>query len=140
MADLELMDPESITADTPVTVYFGATESVVAGTYGNVTLVGPGVDAWPERPEPEEEPAPETAPDAVEPEASSAVEETASSAEAAPEREETAEAEAEISNAEPARNGETSGRGISGGAIAGIAAAVVVIGGGAAFAMRKKKK
>ena len=140
VADLELMDPESITADTPVTVYFGATESVVAGTYGNVTLVGPGVDAWPERPEPEEEPAPETAPDAVEPEASSAVEETASSAEAAPEREETAEAEAEISNAEPARNGETSGRGISGGAIAGIAAAVVVIGGGAAFAMRKKNK
>lgn len=46
---------ENITADEPVTITFDSTTTVVAGTYGNVTLVGPGVDEWPEIPEEEPE-------------------------------------------------------------------------------------
>ena len=57
VANLEIADVAGITADTPVTVTFDSTSSVVAGTYGNVTLEGPGVDQWPELP-PEETPEP----------------------------------------------------------------------------------
>ena len=56
VSNLEICDVANITADQPVTVTFDSTSSVVAGTYGNVTLEGPGVDEWPERPEPEPEP------------------------------------------------------------------------------------
>ena len=55
VANLEIADVAGITADHPVTVTFDSTTSVVAGTYGNVTLEGPGVDQWPELP-PEETP------------------------------------------------------------------------------------
>lgn len=55
VANLEICDVAGITADEPVTVTFDSTSSVVAGTYGNVTLEGPGVDEWPERPTPEPE-------------------------------------------------------------------------------------
>ena len=48
VADLEIYNVENITADEPVTVTFSSTSTVVAGTYGNVTLEGPGVDEWPE--------------------------------------------------------------------------------------------
>ena len=60
VANLEIYNVEGITADEPVTVYFDSTSTVVAGTYGNVTLEGPGVDEWPEIPE--EEPVVEEAP------------------------------------------------------------------------------
>ena len=59
VSDLEIYNVENITADEPVTVYFTSTETVVAGTYGNVTLEGPGVDEWPELVEEEPEPEPE---------------------------------------------------------------------------------
>ena len=122
VTDLELMSPESITADHPVTVYFGDTSTVVAGTYGNVTLEGPGVDQWPERPEPEE--APEETPEISETPAS------------APEPEPEIPEEPQAVEEEPAEES----RGVSGGAIAGIAAAVLVIGGGTAAAVAKRKK
>ena len=59
VANLEIYNVENITADEPVTITFDSTTTVVAGTYGNVTLEGPGVDQWPE--------IPEEAPEAVEP-------------------------------------------------------------------------
>lgn len=55
VSNLEIRDVSLITADKPVTVTFDSTSTVVAGTYGNVTLEGPGVDEWPERPAPEPE-------------------------------------------------------------------------------------
>ncbi len=55
VANLEIYNVENITADEPVTITFDSTTTVVAGTYGNVTLVGPGVDEWPEIPEEEPE-------------------------------------------------------------------------------------
>lgn len=55
VSNLEIRDVSLITADEPVTVTFDSTSTVVAGTYGNVTLEGPGVDEWPERPVPEPE-------------------------------------------------------------------------------------
>ena len=51
VANLEIYNVENITADEPVTITFDSTTTVVAGTYGNVTLEGPGVDEWPEIPE-----------------------------------------------------------------------------------------
>lgn len=75
VSNLEIYNVENITADEPVTITFDSTSTVVAGTYGNVTLEGPGVDAWPEivEEEPEEsivevtpEPTPEPTPEVSE--------------------------------------------------------------------------
>ena len=66
VANLEIYNVEGITADEPVTITFDSTTTVVAGTYGNVTLEGPGVDEWPEIPEEEPEPTPEPTPEATE--------------------------------------------------------------------------
>ena len=66
VSNLEICDVANITADQPVTVTFDSTSSVVAGTYGNVTLEGPGVDEWPERPDPEPEPEESTQESTVE--------------------------------------------------------------------------
>ena len=118
VSNLELMDPANITADEPVTVTFASTSTVVPGTYGNVTLEGPGMEEWPEHPEPEPEPEPEVS-EAPTP---------------APEPEATAEPEPEVSE----ESEEASG--IPGGAIAGIIAGVVVLGGGGALLYRKRKK
>ena len=74
---------ENITADEPVTITFDSTTTVVAGTYGNVTLEGPGVDQWPEIPEEPEE-LPEEEPSIVE-ETSEVQETPAPTPEAAPE-------------------------------------------------------
>jgi hypothetical protein len=69
VADLEIYNVANITADEPVTITFDSTTTVVAGTYGNVTLEGPGVDEWPEiqeeEPEVVEESAVETTPEAT---------------------------------------------------------------------------
>ena len=108
VSDLEIYNVENITADEPVTITFDSTSTVVAGTYGNVTLEGPGVDQWPEIPE---EPEEESVAESVAEEASSVPEPTptpASTPEVTPEPEQTE-------------------GGLSGGAIAGIVIVIVVI-------------
>lgn len=108
VSDLEIYNVENITADEPVTITFDSTSTVVAGTYGNVTLEGPGVDQWPEIPEESEE---ESVVESVAEEASSVSEPTptpASTPEVSPEPEQT-------------------GGGLSGSAIAGIVIVIVVI-------------
>ena len=108
VSDLEIYNAENITADEPVTITFDSTSTVVAGTYGNVTLEGPGVDQWPEIPE---EPEEESVVESVAEEASSVSEPTptpASTPEVTPEPEQT-------------------GGGLYGGAIAGIVIVIVVI-------------
>lgn len=108
VSDLEIYNVENITADEPVTITFDSTSTVVAGTYGNVTLEGPGVDQWPEIPEESEE---ESVVESVAEEASSVSEPTptpASTPEVTPEPEQTE-------------------GGLSGGAIAGIVIVIVVI-------------
>lgn len=119
VANLEIYNVENITADTPVTITFDSTSTVVAGTYGNVTLEGPGVDEWPEivEPEPEEsiveatpEPTPEPTP-------------------------EVSEAPAEEPAPEPAEEG-----GLSTGMIVLIVVLVVVAAGAVVVIVKKKKK
>ena len=118
VSDLEIYNVENITADEPVTITFDSTSTVVAGTYGNVTLEGPGVDQWPEIPEePEEESIVES------------VVEEASVPEATPTPEPTPEVTPESE--------EASG-GLSGGAIAGIIIAVVVVIAAAAVILKKR--
>ena len=118
VSDLEIYNVENITADEPVTITFDSTSTVVAGTYGNVTLEGPGVDQWPEIPEePEEESIVES------------VVEEASVPEATPTPEPTPEVTPEPE--------EASG-GLSGGAIAGIIIAVVVVIAAAAVILKKR--
>ena len=107
VSNLEIYNVENITADEPVTITFDSTSTVVAGTYGNVTLEGPGVDEWPEIPEePEEESIVESVVEEV------SVPETTPTPEPTPEV--TPETE------------EASG-GLSGGAIAGIVIAVIAV-------------
>lgn len=124
VSNLEIYNVENITADQPVTVTFDSTSTVVAGTYGNVTLEGPGVDAWPEivEPEPEEsvvEATPEPIPE--------------------PTPKPTPEPTPEVSEAPAEEVAEESG--LSGGVIALIVVLVVaVIGGAAAVVVKKKKK
>jgi hypothetical protein len=107
VSNLEIYNVENITADEPVTITFDSTSTVVAGTYGNVTLEGPGVDQWPEIPE---EPEEESIVESAAPEAS--VPETTPTPEPTPEV--TPEPE------------EASG-GLSGGAIVGIVIAVIAV-------------
>lgn len=122
VANLEIYNVENITADQPVTIYFDSTSTVVAGTYGNVTLEGPGVDEWPEIPE---------EPEVVE---ESVVEE--SIVETTPEP--TPEAPVEEPVEEPAE--EPAEGGISGGAIAGIIVAVVAVIAVVVVVLKKKGK
>jgi hypothetical protein len=117
VADLEIYDVENITADEPVTVTFDSTTTVVAGTYGNVTLEGPGVDEWPEIPEEEPE---------------ESVQETPS---AAPEV--TPEATPEATP-EPEVEAETSG--VSGGVIAAIVIAILAVAAVVVVVVKKKGK
>jgi hypothetical protein len=117
VADLEIYDVENITADEPVTVTFDSTTTVVAGTYGNVTLEGPGVDEWPEIPEEEPE---------------EYVQETPS---AAPEV--TPEATPEATP-EPEVEAETSG--VSGGVIAAIVIAILAVAAVVVVVLKKKGK
>ena len=128
VANLEIYNVENITADEPVTITFDSTTTVVAGTYGNVTLEGPGVDAWPEIVV-EEEPV-EEAP----------VEETP--AEEAPAEvpvEEPAEVPAEEPVEAPAEETPAEG-GISGGIIAAIVVVIVAVAAVVIVIAKKKKK
>jgi hypothetical protein len=118
--DLEIYNVENITADQPVTITFQSTTTVVAGTYGNVTLEGPGVEEWPElveeEPEPEEESAVEATPEA--------------------QPETTPQAEPETSEA-PAQ--ETQDSGVSGGVIALVVIIVLAVAAAVVVVVRKKK-
>jgi len=143
VSQLEIQDVAGITADQPVTVYFDQTSSVVAGTYGNVTLSGPGVDQWPELPEeePEEAPAEEPAPETSVPQAEEAAEaapvQAAESEAEAPETVETGDAPVP-ETAEAA--GEASSRRIPAGPIAAGAAVVIAAAAGIGLGMKKRKK
>jgi hypothetical protein len=117
VADLEIYDVENITADEPVTVTFDSTTTVVAGTYGNVTLEGPGVDEWPELPEEEPEEDVQETPSAA-PEVTP---------EATPEATPEPEAEAETS-------------GVSGGVIAAIVIAILAVAAVVVVVLKKKGK
>ncbi len=125
VSNLEIYNVENITADEPVTVYFGTTSTVVAGTYGNVTLVGEGVDEWPEIPEEE----PEIVEESVVEE--SIVEEAPVETPEAPAQESEAPAE------EPAPEAEG---GVSGGVIAGIIVAVAAVAAAVVAVLKKKGK
>ena len=129
VANLDIWNVENITADQPVTVTFDSTSTVVAGTYGNVTLEGPGVDEWPEPPEPEPEP------EIVEEEPASALETEAPAATPAP----TAapqEPASEVTEAPAPAAGSLSGTVYA--VIAAAAAALVAV--IAAVVLKKKKK
>lgn len=119
VSNLEIYNVENIVADEPVTITFDSTTTVVAGTYGNVTLEGPGVDEWPEIPEEEEE---------VPVEEVSEVEESVQEPEQTPEA--TPEAEVE----------ETSEGMSTGAAVAIVVIVVAVIAAAAAVVIKKRGK
>lgn len=119
VSNLEIYNVENIVADEPVTITFDSTTTVVAGTYGNVTLEGPGVDEWPEIPEEEEE---------VPVEEVSEVEESVQKPEQTPEA--TPEAEVE----------ETSEGMSTGAAVAIVVIVVAVIAAAAAVVIKKRGK
>lgn len=123
VSNLEIYNVENITADEPVTITFDSTTTVVAGTYGNVTLEGPGVDQWPEIPEEPEE-LPEEEPSIVE-ETSEVQETPAPAPEAAPE-------------ATPEVQPEAQTGGLSTGGIVGIVIAVIVVIGTAVVLLKKR--
>lgn len=123
VSNLEIYNVENITADEPVTITFDSTTTVVAGTYGNVTLEGPGVDQWPEIPEEPEE-LPEEEPSIVE-ETSEVQETPAPTPEAAPE-------------ATPEVQPEAQTGGLSTGGIVGIVIAVIVVIGTAVVLLKKR--
>ena len=128
VADLEIYNVENITADEPVTVTFTSTSTVVAGTYGNVTLEGPGVDEWPVlEEEPEEAPAEEPEASVVE---ESVVEEAPAAEESEPSvvEEPVAVAESDESSSVPVAG------------IAAGAAVVVLAAAGIGIGVSKKKK
>lgn len=120
VANLEIYNVENITADEPVTITFDSTTTVVAGTYGNVTLEGPGVDAWPEIPEEE--------PEVVEEPAEESVVETPAPVEETPVSEAPAEAPVE----EPAESSNT--------AVIVIVVIVIIAAAAVAVVVVKKKK
>ncbi len=122
VANLEIYNVENITADEPVTITFDSTTTVVAGTYGNVTLEGPGVDEWPEIPE---------EPEVVEEPVEEPVVEEAPAEEAPVEEEAPAEAPAEEAPEEG---------GVSGAVIAIIIIAVIAIVAVVVVVVKKKGK
>lgn len=119
VSNLEIYNVENIVADEPVTITFDSTTTVVAGTYGNVTLEGPGVNEWPEIPEEEEEVP---------------VEEVSEVEESVQEPEQTPEATPEAEVEEPSE-------GMSTGAVVAIVVIVVaVIAAAAAVVIKKRGK
>lgn len=84
ISNLEIYNVENITADEPVTITFDSTTTVVSGTYGNVTLEGPGVDQWPELVEETPEPEPISAAESAVESTPAPVPETTPTASAAP--------------------------------------------------------
>ena len=121
---------------TTTLISFVSTSSVVAGTYGNVTLSGNGVAEWPEPEEEPEEPAEESEEASAAEDSVPVSEATAESSEPAS-IEETASAQ-DSSEAETAQ-GEAPASKLPAGAIAGIAA-VLVAGCGAAIGISRGRK